>query len=118
MLYLFLGYVITQFYAIAEVFSRTDIAPSAMFFALIVFIIWSFLPVLGYALAKNFGALGHSNHTVLILAGVIIALLENGLSYFNFLSDKQHDIGTAIVFTLFFAFAYLPFKRTELASLK
>lgn len=106
MFYLFLGYVITQFYAIAEVFASNNIAPSAMFFALIVFIIWSFIPVLGYALARKLKAPGYSNKMILIGAGITIALFENGLTYFNFLTDAQHDIGTAIVFSLFFAFAY------------
>jgi len=117
MLYLYLGYVITQFYAIADVFSSNNIAPSAMFFSLVVFVIWSFIPVLGYTLAKSLGALGHSNKFVLLIAGVTIALIENGFTYFNLLTDKQYDIGTAIVFILFFLFAYLPIKEQKLTKI-
>lgn len=52
MLYLYLGYVVTQLYAIAEVFSKNTMAPSALLFSLVVFVIWSFIPVLAYLLAK------------------------------------------------------------------
>lgn len=114
MLYLYLGYVVTQFYAIADVFSKNTVAPSAIFFSLVVFIIWSFIPVLGYLFAKGIGAKGYANKVTLLVGGVVIALIENSLTYFNLLNDKQYNIGTAIVFLLFFLFAYLPFNKPKL----
>ena len=36
MLYLYLGYVVTQLYAIAEVFSKNTLALSALLFSLVV----------------------------------------------------------------------------------
>ena len=113
MLYLYLGYVVIQLYAIVDVFSKNTIAPSAIFFSLVVFVIWSFIPILGYAFAKAIGAHGHTNKITLLVSGIIIALIENGLTYFNLLSDKQYNIGTSIVFLLFFLIAYLPLSTKE-----
>lgn len=117
MLYLYLGYLVSQLYTVVGVFSKNNVAPSAIFFSLVVFIIWSFIPVLGYLLAKSLGAIGHSNKIFLFTTGVAIALIENSFSYFNLLSDKQHDIGTAIVFSLFFFIAYIPQAKQKLATL-
>jgi len=113
MLYLYLGYVVTQFYSIIDVFSKNNVAASAIFFSLVVFVIWSFIPVLGYPIARAVGAKGNASKTTLLVAGVAIALTENGLTYFNLLSDKQYNIGTAIVFSLFFFFAYLPLTKPK-----
>jgi len=113
MLYLYLGYVLTQFYAIAEVFSKNTVAPSAVFFSLIVFVIWSFMPVLGYLFAKAIGAKGFANKSTLLIAGVVVALIENGLVHFNILDDKQLNTGTAIVLLLFFLIAYLPLNKQK-----
>ena len=114
MLYLYLGYVVTQFYAIAGVFSKETIAPSALFFSLVVFVIWSFIPILGYFFAKLIGAQGHANKGTLLMSGIIVALIENGLTYFNILNDKQLNIGTAVVVLLFFLIAYLPLNKQKL----
>ncbi len=116
MLYLYLGYVFTQFYAIVDVFSKNDVAPSAIFFSLVVFVIWSFIPTLGYLFAKTIGAKGYASKVNLLISGVVIALVENGLTYFNLLSDKQYNTGTAIVFLLFFLIAYLPLNKQKLAQ--
>ena len=117
MLYLYLGYVITQSYAIVGVLSKNDLAPSALLFSLVVFVIWSFLPVLGFVLAKVLGANGYAKKLTLLLAGVSIALIENGLTYFNLLSEQQYNIGTSIVFLLFFLVAYLPLNKQRISSL-
>jgi len=53
--------IATQLYAIIGVFTKNTLAPSAIFFSLIVFAIWSFTPILGYAFAKGIGAHGHTN---------------------------------------------------------
>jgi len=105
--------IATQLYAIIGVFTKNTVAPSAIFFSLIVFAIWSFIPILGYAFAKATDAHGHTNRVTLLLAGISIALIENGLTYFNLLTQQQHNIGTAIVFLLFFLCAFLPLKIKE-----
>jgi len=53
--------IATQLYAIIGVFSKNTVAASAIFFSLVVFAIWSFIPILGYAFAKGIGAHGHTN---------------------------------------------------------
>ena len=116
MWYLYLGYVVIQFYAIADVFSRNSLAASAVLFSIAVFIIWSFTPMLGYLLAKALGAKGYAKKIPLLLCGVIIGLSENALTYFNLIAEKQYNIGTALVFILCFVIAYLPLNRQELAS--
>ncbi len=116
MLYLYLGYVVTQFYSIIDVFLKNSVAPSAIFFSLVVFVIWSFIPVLGYPLAKAIGAKGYADKIPLVFAGIVIALIENGLTYFSLISDKQYNIGTAIVFLLFFMLAYLPINKAKLVA--
>ncbi len=116
MLYLYLGYVVTQFYAIFDVFTKATIAPSAIFFSLIVFIIWSFIPVLGYFFGKMLGARGLANNITLFIAGIVVALIENGLTYFNILNDKQFNIGAAVVLVLFFFIAYLPLNKPPLSK--
>lgn len=40
--------MVTQLYAIADLFSKNTVAPSTILFSLVVFVIWSFIPVLGY----------------------------------------------------------------------
>ena len=115
MLYLYLGYVVIQLYAIVGVFSKNTVAASAMFFSLVVFVIWSFIPILGYALAKAIGAHGHNNKLTLFVSAIIIALIENGLTYFNLLSNKQYNIGTTIVFLLFFLVAYIPLAKQKVS---
>jgi len=117
MLYLYLGYVVSQLYAIIGVFTKNTVAASAMFFSLVVFVIWSFIPILGYAFAKAIGAHGHTNRVTLLVVGISIALIENGLTYFNLLTQQQHNIATTIVFSLFFLCAYFPLNTKEKLSL-
>ncbi|PKI13205.1 hypothetical protein [Colwellia sp. 12G3] len=116
MLYLYLGYVVIQLYAIVGVFSKNTVAASAVFFSFVVFVIWSFIPILGYAFAKAIGARGHSNKVTLLVSGILIALIENALTYFNLLTHKQYNIGTIIVFLLFFLVAYLPRYKEKTSS--
>jgi hypothetical protein len=117
MQYLYLGYVVTQFYALVDVFTKNTVAPSAIFFSLVVFVIWSFIPVLGYLLAKSIGAKGYASKLNLFIGGIVIALIENGLTYFNLLSQQQYNIGTAIVFLLFFLIAYLPLNKPKFVNI-
>lgn len=113
MLYLYLGYVVTQFYSIVGVFSKTTVAPSALFFSLVVFVIWSFIPLMGYLLAKKIGAKGHATKVTLLIAGIVIALIENSLTFFNLINEQHYNIGTALVFFLCFIVAYLPLSKKQ-----
>jgi hypothetical protein len=72
--------------------------------------------MLGYVLAKALGAKGYAKRLSLLLCGVIIALSENALTYFNLIAEKQYNIGTVLVFILCFVIAYLPLNKQVVAS--
>ncbi len=105
-LYLYLGYFLVKLYSVANVLFRENLVFSALFFSIIVFFIWSFIPVLGYLFAKLIGAKGQSSTKILLIIGAGVGLLENALFYFNILTPYQGDIGMLIVTGLFFITAY------------
>lgn len=110
---LYLGYLLVQTYSIIDVFFKNTIAPSAAFFSIIVFIIWSFIPLLGYFLAKLLGAKGISSQPILLIIGFSVALFENSWFYLGWLVKGDDFLATAIVFGLFFSVAFLPFKKNS-----
>ncbi len=112
MLALYLGYLTVQTYGIIDVFFKNTIAPSAAFFSIVVFIIWSFMPLLGYLLAKVLGAKGTANKPLLFIVGISVALFENGCFYFNWFEKGEDLFATVMVFILFFIVAYLPLTKT------
>jgi hypothetical protein len=109
-LYLYLGYFLVKFYSVFEVLSQENIALSALIFSIVVFFVWSFIPVLAYLFAKLIGAKGRSSAMVLFVIGASAALLENALFYFNVLTPYQGDRGTLIVMGIFFITAYFSLK--------
>jgi len=111
MLALYFGYLAVQTFGIIDVFLRNTIAPSAAFFSIIVFIIWSFIPLLGYLLAKALGARGTTSKPLLFIAGSSIALFENSWFYFDLFTKGQDLFATVIVFILFFVLAFIPSNR-------
>jgi len=111
MLALYFGYLLVQTYGVIDVFFKNTIAPSAAFFSIIVLIIWSFIPLLGYFLAKVFGAKGIASQPLLFLLGIGIALFENCWFYFDWFVKGEDLFATAIVFILFFCLAYLPLTK-------
>lgn len=106
-MYLYLGYLFIQLYGIINVFNRNSIATSAIIFSILVFIIWSFLPMIGYIIAKLTGANGKVSKYVLFIYGFVVGLLENSLFYFDLLTKEQNLIGTFMVIFLFFVIAYI-----------
>ena len=105
-LYLYLGYLLVKLYSVIGVLSQEKIALSALFISIVVFFIWSFIPVLAYLFAKLIGAKGRSSAKALFVIGASAALLENALFYFNVLTPYQGDRGTLIVMGIFFITAY------------
>ncbi|MGL1957213.1 MAG: hypothetical protein OCD00_07855 [Colwellia sp.] len=108
--YLYLSYFVVQLYGITHVFNKMSISFSVIFFSIVVFIIWSFAPLMGYLLAKIIVANNNLNKQTLLFYGFIIGIIEKSLFYFNFLTAKQTDIGMLIVFCLFFLVAFTPLK--------
>jgi hypothetical protein len=113
-LYLYLGYALVKLYSVTNVLSQQSLSLSALIFSIVVFLIWSFIPVLGYLLAKLIGAKGQSSTKILLLIGVSAGLLENGLFYFHIITPYQGDIGTIIVMGIFFITAYFSLKAPVL----
>lgn len=107
MLYLYLGYVFAQLYAVIEKLLTESISPVAMFFSVVVFIIWSTFPVAGYLLAKAFKARGNLNNKALLVSGFALGFVENILFHFNILPYGWESAGTFIVFGLSFGLAFV-----------
>jgi hypothetical protein len=105
-LYLYLGYALVKLYSVSNNLLNPNLSLSALIFSIVVFFVWSFIPVLGYLLAKLIGAKGQSSAKVLLIIGIGAGLLENGLFYYHILTPYQGDIGTIIVMGMFFITAY------------
>ena len=95
-----------KLYSVANSLLNQNLALSALIFSIVVFFVWSFIPVLGYLLAKLIGAKGQSSAKVLLLIGIGAGLFENGLFYYHILTPYQGDIGTIVVMGIFFITAY------------
>jgi len=113
-LYLYLGYLLVHFYSLVVKLSQSDVPISAMIFSVVVVFIWSFLPFIGYCLAKFLKAKGQASNTVLFVLGIGVGLIENSLFYFDVLTTEQSNIGMFIVFILFFSIAYISTNKAEL----
>lgn len=85
---------------------------SALFFSVIVVFIWSFIPVVGYGLAKLLNAKGKASKYFLFSFGFGVGVIERSLFYFDFLTNKQSDMGIFLVFILFFMVAYVSMNKT------
>lgn len=111
-MYLYLGYLLVQLYPLIIKVFQLNISISAIFFSIIVVFIWSFIPFIGYCLAKLFNANGKAGKYILFTFGTGVGIIENSLFYFDFLTDKQSTIGTFVVFFLFFMVAYISTNKT------
>ena len=107
MLYLYLGYIFAQSYAVTEKLVTASISPLAIFFSIVVFIIWSIFPVAGYLLAKVFKAKGNLNNKALLASGFALGFVENILFHFNILPYGWESAGTFIVFGMSFGLAFI-----------
>lgn len=108
MLYLYLGYLFVQLFPVANKLLNENIATSAIFFSVIVFLIWSFIPLLGYIVSKLFRILPTHNKVYFLMYGASVALFENALFYFNVLTYEQNVMSTGISAVLFFIVAFIP----------
>lgn len=107
-MYLYLGYLLIQLSPLIVKVFQLNISISAMFYSFIVVFIWSFIPFLGYGVAKLFNANTDTGKYSLFSFGVSIGLIESGLFYFDILTNDQSTMGTLIVFILFFIVGYFP----------
>ena len=117
-MYLYLGYLLVHFSPLMTKLFELNIAMSAMIFSIVIVFIWSFIPFVGYWLAKLFNAKGTASKYMLFIFGLGIGAIENSLFYFDFLTNKQTIIGTFVAFFLFFVVAYISTNKTEIDPLK
>ena len=115
-LYLYLGYFLVKLYSVIGVLSQEKIALSALFFSIVVFFIWSFIPVLAYLFAKLIGAKGRSSAKMLFVIGASAALLENALFYFM-LSLFCDVCCVVLSFSLCLLFVRVQSKRKTVESI-
>jgi len=111
MLPLYCGYLIFQLSLVLGLFYKVNISASAVFFSVIVFIVWTFIPTLGYTVAKWFlhkkPNYIEPSTKVLFLTGLIIGFAEQAWFYFNISIREQSNLSTFIVFILFFLAAFI-----------
>lgn len=117
MLPLYYGYLIFQLYLVFGLFFKVSISASAVFFSVMVFIIWTFLPITGYLLARLLGGKSDNSPKVLFAIGLVIGLVEQAWFYFNVSIRDQSNLSTFIVFLLFFAVGFVSFSNKKIAKL-
>jgi len=111
MLYLYMGFLFAQSFSVAQVIYNANIPPLTIVFSIIVFLAWSFLPVLGYGAARLFGAKLECNKYLLIFLGVCISIIEKVLFHFEVLTTMDGYMTTLVTASLFFATAFLPLNK-------
>lgn len=111
-MYLYFGYLLVQTCLLTVKIFQFNMSISALFFSVVVVLLWSFIPVVGYLLAKLLKANGKVDKYILFIFGFAIALIEKSLFYFEFLTKEQVTIGTLVAFILFFIVAYISTNKT------
>lgn len=112
-MYLYIGYLLVQIFTLINKLFESNLSSSITFFSVAVVFIWSAIPFAGYVLAKLFKAKGCMSKYFLLMIGISVGAIEIGLFYFDILSQKQHAIGTVIVFALFFITAFISTGNVE-----
>lgn len=107
MLYLYLGYLCTQLYSTYTVIAKTPMSVTALIFSVSVFLIWGFVPVIGYVFAKMINAKGRASSIFMLGFGLFAGILENALFYFDILTNDEVFLGLVLVGIMFFIIAYI-----------
>lgn len=123
MLYLYLGFLLTQSHSVINVIYAADIPLITVIFSIVVFLIWSLFPVLGYGLAsviryrlikaKLVQEKASLHKYRLFALGCSISLIEQGLFHFDILSRKDGYAAMLVTTGLFFATAFLSHKPKD-----
>jgi len=96
-------------YAFVNVLLSINFVWSVHIFSTIVFVIFTFFPVIGYIIAKQVGAPGQSNSYLLLCYGAGIGCIEKALYQYNMFSFEHNNFGALFSFALMFSMAYIPF---------
>ena len=110
---LYLGYFLVKLYSVINIFSQQSMPLSSLIFSIVVFVIWTFIPVLGYLFAKLIGAKGKSSARILFIVGAVLGLFENVLFNFEFFMPYQGDVSIIMVMVLFFITAFISLKESS-----
>jgi hypothetical protein len=113
MLYLYLGFLLAQSHSVIKVIYTADIPLLTILFSIVVFLIWSLFPVLGYALARLIKAKGYCNRYVLFLLGFSISMIEQVLFQLDILNRKDGYATMLVTTSLFFIVAYLTLNKKK-----
>ncbi|MFC3153207.1 hypothetical protein ACFOEK_19365 [Litoribrevibacter euphylliae] len=116
MLYLYLGFLLANTYSVVKVIYTSGIPFLTIVFSVIVFLIWSFFPVMGYGLARLLGAKGHANKYTLLGLGIGICLIEKLLYEQGILANidgylVEGYVGITVTAIMFFIAAFIPFEK-------
>jgi hypothetical protein len=111
MLYLYFGFLFAQSFSVAQVIYNANIPLLTIVFSIIVFLIWSFFPLLGYGVARTFGARLECSKYLLVFIGICISVVEQLLFHFEVLTTIDGYYTMLVTASLFFAAAFLPVSK-------
>ncbi len=109
--YLYLGFLLGQSFSVVQVIYNASIPLLTIVFSIVVFLTWSFLPLMGYALARLLGAQLKYTKYWLIALGLMISLIEQVIYYYDVTTSKDGYATILVTASLFFAVAYLPLSQ-------
>ena len=114
MLFLFLGFELTQLFVLFGALSHGNLTLVQIFITVLFSVATDIIPILGYVIGKKIVGKGSSNWIYLIFLGLIVGLIQNSLFEFGILSSEQFDISTVISGVLFFIVAFLPSNNKQI----
>lgn len=120
MFFLYLGFMLGQSYSVIQVIYQADLPLLTILFSILVFLIWSFIPVLGYVFARYFFGRPILNRWQLSAAGLMISLFEKSLYSLELVTRQDGYLSIAVTSGLFLALGLIPFfaklkiNKTEL----
>ncbi len=113
MLYLYAGFVFIKTCLAIYILSNVSVATSALFFSMIVLFIWSFFPIIPYALGRVFNTKPMLEPKLLVILGLLIAIIEKGLFHFEILKAEQGTIGLVFSALSFFVIGLFSFSTPK-----
>lgn len=111
MLYLYLGFLISQIFPVFKTLYNAGLPPLAVAFSIAVFLTWTFVPTLGYLAAKLTGAKPRYKGVTLFFLGVAVCMLDKLLFHFDILKPSDGFLPFIISAVIFFVIAYIPSNK-------
>jgi len=111
MIYLYLGYLSTQIYSTYSVIVDASMPFSALIFSIVVLLIFSFIPILGYVIGYMYGFRHRFSNLQLLLIGCGIGWVENAFFYFELFNRNQLEMVLLIATITFFAVNFININK-------